>query len=268
MAWPVFDTPAETYQALLARAEDDPNVLAFWLGGSRGMGRPTQFSDYDCVFIVTEDAHAAFCAELGMAEPFQMDWRPGVDLAVRTFPRLAAAADWNDLEGRPHRYSYAHLKPIIDKTGRAQALIDAVARIPAEAVPGVVHGALDHALNQAYRALKCVRDGNLQAGRLEAAEAVAPFLDAAFALHDGRLRPYYKYLAWELETYPLTKLPFDPPSLMLQLEKMLESEGWATPGRLLAASQAAFRAGGHASAFDGWGGKLDWILSGDPHAAP
>ena len=30
-----------------------------------------------------------------------------------------------------------------------------------------------------------------------------PFFDAVFALHDGRLRPYYKYLRWELETWPL-----------------------------------------------------------------
>ena len=34
-----------------------------------------------------------------------------------------------------------------------------------------------------------------------------PFFDAAFALHGGRLRPYYKYLRWELETWPLTQLP-------------------------------------------------------------
>ena len=266
MPWPVFATPAETYQALLRRAEDDPNVLAFWLGGSRGMGRPTQHSDYDCVFIIAEPAHAAFCAELGLAEPFQMDWRPGIDLAVRTFPMLAAAADWNDVEGRPHRYSYAHLTPIIDKTARAKSLIDAVARIPVDSVPAVIHGALDHALNQAYRALKCRRDGLAQAARLEAAEALAPFLDAAFALHDGRLRPYYKYLAWELETYPLTELPFEPRSLMESLTGMLEPEGWATPSRLLAASQGAFRAAGHGDAFDGWGAKLAWILGSDPTA--
>ena len=36
---------AQTYEALLRRAEDDPAILALWLGGSRGMGRPTEHSD-------------------------------------------------------------------------------------------------------------------------------------------------------------------------------------------------------------------------------
>src|SRR5215469_10879986 len=122
-------TPAETYAALRERAEQDPAVLAFWLGGSRGMGQPTEHSDYDCAFIVAEDAHAAFCAELGLTEPFQADWRPGIDLIVRTFPMLEATAAWGtDEQGLA--YTYAHLTAIIDKTGRAQPLIDAKARVP------------------------------------------------------------------------------------------------------------------------------------------
>ncbi len=32
---------ARAYERLLERARTDPAILAFWLGGSRGMGRPT-----------------------------------------------------------------------------------------------------------------------------------------------------------------------------------------------------------------------------------
>src|SRR5215472_2808634 len=133
MAWPVSRTPAETYAALLQRAKDDPAVLAFWLGGSRGMGRPTVYSDYDCAFIVEENAYATFCAEFELSEPFQAEWRPGVDLAIRTFPMFEASAAW----GSPDQgfcYGYAHLTANIDKTGRAQPLIDEKARVPASEV--------------------------------------------------------------------------------------------------------------------------------------
>jgi len=267
MAWPVSMTPAETYAALLQRAKDDPVVLAFWLGGSRGMGRPTRYSDYDCTFIVDEVAYPAFCAEFGLSEPFQADWRPGIDLAVQTFPMLEAAADWSsDQQG--YRYGYAHLTATIDKTGRAQRLIEDKARVPTEAVPAFIHASLDHAINQAYRALKCLRDRDPAASRLEAAEAIAPFLDAAFALHERRLRPYYKYLRWELETFPLERLPFGAGEMMERLAELLSDRPAPALSRLLADSLAAFRAAGHAAAFDGWGAKLAWILAGDPFGTP
>jgi len=259
------ETPAETYARLLERARTDPAVLAFWLGGSRGMGRPTIHSDYDVAFIIADGAHAAFCAEFGLAEPFEMDWRPGIDLTARTFAMLEAAAAWGGDE-RGYRYSYAHLTADIDKTGRAQPLIDEKGRVPAREAEPFIHASLDHALNQAYRALKCLRDGDPAASRLEAAEAVAPFLDAAFALHDRRLRPYYKYLSWELETYPLAKLPFSPAALMDRLAALLSEASGPELCRLLAESEGPFRAAGHGGAFDGWGGKLGWILRGDPKA--
>ena len=259
----VTETPAETYAALLQRAEGDPAILAFWLGGSRGMGRPTEFSDYDVGIIVADDAYAPFCRELGFEGPFRADWRPGVDLMVRTFPMFDAFAAWGTDEA-PYRYAFAHLKALVDKTGRAQALIDAKACVPTESVPDLIDASLDHALNQAYRALKCLRDGDPAASRLEAVEAINPFLDAAFALHGGRLRPYFKYLRWELDAFPLDRLPFDGPALMDRLAAVMTPGGGVVLSGLLAAAQATFRAGGHGPVFDGWGEKLEWILSWRP----
>ncbi len=256
-------TPAETYAALLARAEEDPAILAFWLGGSRGMGKPTAFSDYDVGIIVAEDAYEPFCRELGLDGPFQADWRPGVDLAVRTLPMFEAFAAWGTDEA-VYRYAFAHLKALVDKTGRTQALIDAKACVPADAVPGFIHASLDHAINQAYRGLKCLRDGDAAASRLEAVEGINPFLDAAFALHGGRLRPYFKYLRWELEASPLDRSPFDGPALMDRLLAVLAPVGAVDLSELLAALEAAFRAAGHGAAFDGWGETLAWILTWRP----
>ncbi|HUO11572.1 MAG TPA: hypothetical protein VMU37_02340 [Caulobacteraceae bacterium] len=254
---------ARTFETLLRRAQDDPNVLAFWLGGSRGMGRPTEHSDYDCFFIVDQVAYPAFQAEFGLSGHHRMDWRPGIDLVALTFPMFEALAPWTP-EERGGRYAFAHLNATIDKTGRTQPLIDAKACVPANEVASFIHASLDHALNQAYRALKCLRDGDPEAGQLEAAEGVAPFLDAAFALHGRRLRPYYKYLRWELETFPLDRLPFGADELLSTLAATLTVDGGPALCRLLAQSHDAFRQAGHGGAFDGWEGALAWILAGAP----
>ena len=257
----------QTYEALLKRAQDDPAILAFWLSGSRGKGRPTAHSDYDIMILVADGAYKAFCRELGLEGAFQGDWRPGVDLGVGTLRSFEAAASW-DSPARGYRYGHARVKAIIDKTGKAQALLDAKGCVPADAVAEFIDDSLDHAINQAYRALKCLRDGDPGASRLEAAEGVNPFFDAVFALHGGRLRPYYKYLRWELETWPLTLLPTPGVALMDRTLDVLGARGGPALSALLAEAQAAFRAAGHGAVFDGWGSQLDWILNGDPDATP
>ncbi len=256
-------TPAEHYAALLARAADDPDILAFWLGGSRGMGRPTEFSDYDVGVIVTEAAYGPFCMDLGLQGPFQANWRPGVDLMVRTFPMFETFAAWGSAEA-PYRYAFAHLTALVDKTGRAQPMIASKACVPAEAVTGFIEDSLDYLINQLYRALKCLRDGDPGASRLEAAEAVKPFLDAAFALHGERLRPYYKYLAWELETYPLDRLPLGGQALLDLLAAVLGEQAGVALRDLVAASLPAFRAAGRTASIDGWGETMDWMLAWSP----
>lgn len=255
------------YETLLQRAQDDPAILAFWLSGSRGKLRPTQHSDYDIVIVVAEDAYRAFFREFGLAAPFQGDWRPGVDLTLATLASIEAAAAWDSPE-RGYRYGYAHVTALVDKTGEAQPLIDAKACVPADAVPGFIRDSLDHVINQAYRALKCLRDGLPDASRLEAAEGVNPFFDAVFALHGGRLRPYYKYLRWELETWPLTQFPTGDAALMDRALGVLGSGGGAALSGLLRETEPAFRAAGHDAVYDGWGATLDWILKGEPDAPP
>jgi hypothetical protein len=259
------DTEAE-YRRLLKRAEHDPLILAFWLGGSRNQGFETPYSDYDVGMIVAEDAYAPILAELGMADTFQADWRPGIDLSIRTFPMFEAFAAWDSGE-RGYRYMFAHLKALVDKTGRAQPLIDAKACVPAEEIAPFLQASLDHFLNQVYRGLKLLRDGNPGASQLEAAEGVGPFLDAAFALHGGRLRPYYKYLAWELCEHPLAALPFTADDFMARLAASLAPGGVLALRGLMTGSLDAFRAAGHGAAIDGWGETIDWMARWRPPAA-
>jgi hypothetical protein len=247
-------TPAERYAFLLSRAQDDPSILAFWLGGSRGMGRPTEHSDYDCAVILDDRASGATRAEL---EAFR---GPGLDLLVMTLAEFERFADWGSPEAW-FRYGCAHLKAVIDKSGRVQPLIDAKGRVPEREIAGFIDASLDHLINQLYRGLKCRRDGDPAASRLEAAEGVKPFLDAVFALHGGRLRPYYKYLDWELATHPLERLPFDGRTLIGRLVEIPGPNAALSLRALVADTHQSFRDAGHGAVFDGWGEAMDWMLT-------
>ena len=202
---------SQTFDQLRALAKDDPNILAFWLGGSRGKGFATVHSDHDCLMIVADAALADY------RDRFQQVSQSDLDCVVMTLDQFRAYGEWGGPDAWD-RYSFAHAQVELDKTGQVQALMDAKARVPPEARTGFIDASLDHYINQVYRSLKNARDGRPIAARLEAAEQIPPLLAALFALHDGRLRPFHKYLEWELETYPLEQLPW-PPDVFL--EKLL-----------------------------------------------
>lgn len=241
-------TERPRYFELLELAETHSEVLAFWLTGSRGKGRETAASDYDCVLIVRDEAFEAWRGRYARRAYGR------TDCSVMTLEGLRAHAAWGGPDAWD-RYSYAHVRVLVDRTeGLCQQVIDEKARVPDPEVAGFVDRSLDHYLNQTYRALKCLRDSQPLAARLEAAEAIAPLLDALFALDRGRLRPFYKYLAWELAEHPLSS----GQALALQTPALLDPDP-ATLRRLLRDTEARCRDAGHDSVFDGWAGDLAWM---------
>jgi hypothetical protein len=90
---------------------------------------------------------------------------------------------------------------------------------------------------------------------LEAAEAVTPFLNAVFALHD-RLRPYYKYLEWELNARPLTKFTLSTDKVIDYVLNILSSGAVAAQQNLLIHLEDLARADGYGGIFADWGVKL------------
>ena len=90
---------------------------------------------------------------------------------------------------------------------------------------------------------------------------MTPFSDALFAVHDGRLRPYYKYLTWELTEHPLAQSPLAPAPLLDLLLAVLGPDGAGALQRLMVETKPLFCAHGHAPAYDGWGEALGWMLS-------
>ena len=102
------------------------------------------------------------------------------------------------------------------------------------------------------------------AARLEAAYSIQLFFDVIFAIHGGRLRPYYKYLRWELEQFPLVKIPMDANEILAKITRILDEGDLETQQDILKIMEKVFRKEGHGEVFDSWGEDLVWMRSFAP----
>jgi hypothetical protein len=239
------------YASILQAAEVDSNVIGFILCGSRGKGFETENSDYDFVIVTTDDAHETWTARMSPAPS-------GIDVVVHTMQSFSEHAAWNG-PYRGYRYDFAHLCAQIDRTGgQIQRLIDEKAKVPEAEVDKFIRLSLDHYINQAYRSIKCLRDGNEVGHRLEAANSIQPLLNALFALHQRRLRPYYKYLRWELTRFPLEHLPWPADKFLEMLLSILMTGSCEAQQTIFRWLDTYARTQGYAEVFEAWGTDL-WI---------
>ncbi|MCF6379342.1 hypothetical protein L2K70_17150 [Nocardioides KLBMP 9356] len=252
-AWLTPDQRA-TLTALAERnhAAHGDDLLGILLSGSAGRDYATERSDVDVVVVLTDEA-AATRSTVHSAE---------VDEAVDSWSELVDVPAFGT-EGWWFRWTYAHAPVLLDRTGgelsdaaRRQAVV-----APEEADSILIdHDRLDGWINFAYRALKNDRDGRSVEARLDAAESVPWLLDVVFSIA-GRVRPYNKYLPWELRHHPVEDWPADV--LLGLLDRTLAGDPAAvretfTRVRAVCASYDEWR--GHTRTtdmIDGWGDELD-----------
>ena len=237
------------YQEARERAEHDSSILALVLTGSRTRGFDHQWSDYDYALFVASDSLATHDARLRSRHA-------GGHCYLFTLDSFADHATWGSASAW-ERYTWAHAAVEIDRTnGRVAGLLDEKSRVPLEHVESHICYSLSWYLNQAYHGLKALRAGDREAHRLEVGEAVRPLLDALFAIHGRRLLPYYKYLRWELENFPLRQLSFGASELM---EMVLRLQSAGHPDTLRALTTEArrlFSPRGYAHLFEEYRARL------------
>ena len=236
---------------LIVTVQNDENIIGLFSTGSCGKGMITEESDYDVTVIVKDAA----------ADVYQAKFKGygGVlcDLSVKTLDDLKEAAAW----GGPtswDRYNYTHLKAEVDKTGEIQKLINEKGTIPLDKIEEFVSSALDAYINNVYRSVKCFRDGNLIASQFEAAESVPSLLTAVFGL-EGRVKPFNKYLDWELSNFPLKKLPWPKDDFISLILKITQTGDVPTRQMVLQTVEKVFRQEGYNQIFDSWEEMLPWM---------
>lgn len=235
------------YNQVLEEAATDPNIIGLILAAGRGKGFATEDSDYDLLLIVKDgkgDQYRVKCAEYNIENLF--DIRTFALLEFREHAALGSPTEWD-------RYNFAHLKAVVDKTGEIQPLIDEKATLPPKKVNDLVDYCLDAYINSYYRSIKNHRAGNHLAAHLDAAESVPHLITALFAL-EGKVKPYNKYLGWELQNFPLAKLPWEAQDFLQKIATIVTSGDFATQREVFRAACQIFKASGHAGAIAKWDG--------------
>lgn len=231
---------------------DDPAIVGVVLSGSAARGMATEHSDLD-VYVVLADG----------TPPRETRRSAAIDEIPVTLAELEEVAAFGT-PGWYARWSFAWAQVLRDDAGgrvaagvRRQATLD-----EAEQRWLLTDGdRLDGWINFAYRALKSDRDGRPLERRLDAAESVPWLLDTVFSLA-GRVRPYNKYLAWELREHPLDVGEWQAATLLPQVEAMLEGDttalrdAFAVVDRECRRYDAAHGTTVLGDLIDGWGGEL------------
>lgn len=237
----------EIYQKILKEAESDQNVIGFVLGAGRGKGFATEYSDYDIIIIVPDEKISEYEKKYESFNSTEI-----IEAHVRSLSQFKEYANWGGVDAG-HQYNFVYLKAQIDRTGEIQKIIDEKSVIPADKVKEFVSGELDKYINFYYRSVKNFRDKNLVASHLDGAESVFALLSAVFGL-EGRLRPYNKFLEWELKTRPLKLLPWNGDEFLEKITKIIQTGDVATQKEILNKIFELFRQHGYGAVIDGWNG--------------
>lgn len=242
-------TPEETLHAFISRATADPGVVGLVLSGSQvHAGMPTAHSDYD-LHVVVRDESVPVLAALDRFRSAHLD------LVVITLAQFRTRG----MPGRPDsfaRYSYVHAEVLFDRLdGTVAGILDEKRTLGVDEARDAAAGWLDAYVNQTYRSLKSYRDDRPGLGHLDAAESVPYALEVLFALH-RRVRPYNKYLRWELERQPLDDPRWDADRLLPALGRILADGDPPTQRALFAGVEEAARRAGHDDVLDAWGTDL------------
>ncbi|MEV6304803.1 nucleotidyltransferase domain-containing protein [Actinoplanes sp. NPDC051861] len=221
---------------VVERATADPAVLGLVLTGSHARGLAGPHSDLDVTLVVDSQD-----------QPWQHRVRSAdLDETVCTVAALT------DTSVRWVRYGFRGAQVLLDRLdGHIAELVRRQATLTASEAVSDAREYLDAYVNQLYRAVKSRRDGFPDVARLDLIESVPWLLETVFALH-GRLRPYNKYLPWELSTHPL---PGEWNTLLAPA---------ALPNaalRLFPAVEDLARSLGHGDLLDSWGDDITLIRS-------
>ena len=233
---------------------EDPDIVGVVLSGSAARGMATVWSDVD-VYVVRSDDTMANDDVLRSA---------AVDEVPVTLSELERPAPFGS-EGWWQRWSFAWAQVLRDDAGgRVTAAVHRQATLTREEQDAVLAARLDGYINLLYRALKSDRDGRRLERGLDAVEALPWLLDVVFALC-GRVRPYNKYLPWELREHPLAVPEWSARLLLPQLEHMLQGD----PTALRAVFAVTERECRHFDSvrgqndlgrtFDAWGADLGFV---------
>jgi hypothetical protein len=237
-----------SFDDLVKVARSREEIVGLYVFGSRGRNfMVDERSDWDvCVVLADTEARETFDRE------FPYSHGAAVEIVSATLAELRGN------ESEHGRYAAAHAEVVLDKTGGELTRVVAEQEsLPAGSRDAIVREALDGYVNQTYRSLR-------YGTRLDAVEAIPYALRTIFALA-GRVRPYNKYLEWELRHHPLDD--WAPEELLPLLDRVLTGELEAQH-ELFRRIEDPARREGFGDVIDSWAPDVEWLRGSGGYREP
>ncbi|MGH7203631.1 MAG: hypothetical protein ACREHC_04275, partial [Candidatus Levyibacteriota bacterium] len=158
------------------------------------------------------------------------------------------------------RYNLVHAKVEIDKTdGKITQLLQQKATLSQKETKLLINDHLGDYITHVYRSLRSYEAGNKTASHLDATESIHHLLTTLFALHN-RVRPFNKYLEYELTHYPLVNFSWQPQEFLTMLKCIAQETDPTTQRTIYNEVEKQARSKGYGYKYDAWGrNKLDYI---------
>lgn len=242
-------------QALIREARGDSDVIGLILTGSRAIGATGPDSDYDVVFVVTDEALARYeetktFPRRGITLPSSISTRDMWNEAPRSL-QLEKVVAWM-------LPAWAEARILYDCNGATERIFAPLRFMSAERAKSDVAGFYDAYLNGFYRSLKCWRRGNTLGGRLEAAQSADTLLHLLFAL-EQRWRPYSSRLLFHL--HHLAGQGWQSGELEAFLLDLITTGHPTRQQALMRRVATLLRERGYNHIYDDWEGDIDHALS-------
>lgn len=156
------------------------------------------------------------------------------------------------------RYSFAHVKPFVDKTGDIQEIIDLKWSLSEDESASTVTKHMDSYVHGLYRSCKAGVRGDVLGRNMLAAMSLFHLSQALFA-SQSRVAPYPNYLARELSKFPLQNFPVES-SELISLLTAVASEGSITAQQKLASVVEKYVTQNNLYTYDRWREDYDWLM--------
>lgn len=232
----------EEYEAYLHRAKNDDRIIGIILVGGRGKGAFSENSDYDVMIVTTDEGFEG--VKKDYPKTGYIDSLPYAISEFREYAKIGTRTQYD-------KYTFTRNTAIFDKTGEIQKLINEKGTLESDKAQKIAHDALGGYLNSLHRSLKNFRDGNMLAGHLDAIETIPKILTFIFVI-ENRVRPFNKFLVWELENHPLTKLPISSSEFIAKIKNIAQNADFETQKELLEIMRKLAMENGYTDEVDGW----------------
>ena len=234
----------EAYELYFEKAKNDERIIGIILAGARGKGVASENSDYDVILVTTDEGFESVKKDYPKTE--FIDSLPKAISEFREHAKTGTQTQHN-------KYTFTHNTALVDKSGEIQKLVAEKGTLESDEAQKIADDALGGYLNSLYRSLKNLRDGNELAGHLDATDTIPSILIFIFAI-ENRVRPFNKFLVWELKNYPLTKLSISSSDFIEKIKTIAKNADFETQKEVLEIMRKLAMENGHSDEIASWEG--------------